>query len=263
MKTRRIIHRVLLVMGLSVIGLLFYYTMWIITDEELRSDIVNGFPWGSWGMLVDYIACCLFTTVVTLYYWHSQERAEWERDCFRMQALENQLSPHFVFNNFSILADLIETEPKRASEFLMNLSRVYRYTLSHLNSPLVSIQEELEFIDRYLSLLRQRFGNGIQVLIFPEVSCAKGSLPPATIQMLIENAIKHNVHTQSHPLIIRVTCHDGHISVCNNKCPMPDVESTNVGHHNIVERYRLLTSKSVTVDDRPDEYCVTIPLITD
>lgn len=263
MKTRRIVHRVLLVMGLSVIGLLFYYIMWIITDEEVRKDVANGFPWNSWGMLVDYIACCLFTTVVTLYYWHSQERAERERDCLRMQVLDNQLSPHFVFNNFSILADLIETDQKRASEYIMNLSKVYRYTLSHLDHRLVSLQEELEYLERYLSLLRQRFGEGIQVLIEDEVASTNGNLPPATLQMLIENAIKHNEHTLAHPLIIRVTRSGKYISVCNRKRLIANTESTNVGHHNIVERYRLLTSQKVTVENRDDEYCVTIPLINE
>ena len=251
----------MLVMGLSLIGLLFYYVLWIITDEEIRQDVVNGFPWNSWGMLVDYIACCLLTTIVTLYYWRSRERAERERDRFRMQALENQLTPHFVFNNFSILADLIEVDPKRASDYLMNLSKVYRYTLSHLDHTLVTLQDELDFLDRYLALLRQRFGNGIQVNISPDIYDIQGKLPPATLQMLIENAIKHNEHTQAHPLIINVSSNKGHICVSNHKRPIINVDSTNVGHHNIVERYRLLTSQKVKVENKEHEYSVTIPLL--
>ena len=69
MKTKRIIHSVLLVLGLSVVGLLFYYALWLLTDEEMREALENGWPWNSWMVLVDYAACCLFTTVVTLYYW--------------------------------------------------------------------------------------------------------------------------------------------------------------------------------------------------
>ncbi len=224
--------------------------------------IQHGWPWQSWEMLVDYAACCLFTTVVTLYYWRSREKAERERDKFRLQALENQLSPHFVFNNFSILADLIEVDSKRALDYLMNLSKVYHYTLSHLDHETVPLQEELEFLKRYMSLLEQRFGEGIQVRIADEVNQCEGSLPPATLQILIENAIKHNEHTNLHPLIIEVTAKDKYISVSNQKRHITTADSTHVGQHNIVERYRLLTRKKVEIHETTNNYCVTIPLIT-
>ena len=261
MKLKRIIHSVLLVLGLSVLGLLFYYAMWLITDEDFREMLKYGWPWNSWMVLVDYAACCLFTTVVTLYYWRSREKAERERDKFRLQALENQLSPHFVFNNFSILADLIEVDPKRASAYLMNLSKVYRYTLSHLDHDMVTLQEELAFLDRYLALLHQRFGEGIQVRIADEVTQLQGKLPPAALQMLIENAIKHNEHTLTRPLIIDVNAEGQRISVSNKKQLITNAESTSVGQHNIVERYRLLTSQKVVINDTQDEYHVSIPLI--
>ena len=261
MRIRRILQGVPLVLGLSVVGLLFYYSLWLLTDEEIRQELKDGWPWNSWMVLVDYAACCLFTTVVTLYYWRSRERTERERDRFRLQAMENQLSPHFVFNNFSILADLIEVDPKRASEYLMNLSKVYRYTLSHLDHNTVTLQEELAFLDRYLALLQQRFGVGIQVRIAPEVTRLQGKLPPAALQMLIENAIKHNEHTVARPLVIDVTTDGQHISVSNSKQPITSEASANVGQHNIVERYRLLTSRKVVIDDTPQSYCATIPLI--
>ena len=261
MKVKRILHGVLLVLGLSVIGLLFYYLMWLITDEEFRDMLKQGWPFTSGMILLDYAACCLLTTLITLYYWRSREKAERERDKFRLQALENQLSPHFVFNNFSILADLIEVDPKRASAYLMNLSKVYRYTLQHLDHSTVSLQEELEFLQRYLALLHQRFGDGIVVEIRPDVTQRQGALPPAALQMLIENAIKHNEHTTARPLHIFVTSDEGHISVSNRKQPITTAESTLVGLHNIAERYRLLTDQKVIISDTTDEYCVTIPLI--
>ncbi|MBP3246250.1 MAG: sensor histidine kinase [Prevotella sp.] len=261
MKAKRILHGVLVVLGLSVIGLLFYYLMWLITDEEFRVMLKQGWPFTSGMVLVDYAACCLLTTVITLYYWRSREKAERERDKFRLQALENQLSPHFVFNNFSILADLIEVDPKRASAYLMNLSKVYRYTLQHLDHSTVSLQEELDFLQRYLALLQQRFGDGIVVEIRPDVTQRQGALPPAALQMLIENAIKHNEHTTARPLHIFVTSDEGHISVSNRKQPITTAESTYVGQHNISERYRLLTDQKVMISDSQDEYCVTIPLI--
>jgi LytS/YehU family sensor histidine kinase len=138
---------------------------------------------------------------------------------------------------------------------------VYRYTLSHLDHNTVTLQEELEFLCQYLALLEQRFGEGIQVRIADDVATCQGKMPPAALQMLIENAIKHNEHTQARPLVINVTTDGSHISVCNKKQPIKTAESTNVGQHNIAERYRLLTRKKVAIRDSQDEYCVTIPLI--
>ena len=143
----------------------------------------------------------------------------------------------------------------------MNLSKVYRYTLSHLDHNTVTLQEELEFLRQYLTLLQQRFGEGIQVKIADDVATTNGKLPPAALQMLIENAIKHNEHTQARPLIIHVTTEGANISVSNKKQSITTAESTNVGQHNIAERYRLLTRKKVVIHDSQDEYCVTIPLI--
>ncbi len=152
-------------------------------------------------------------------------------------------------------------ETERASDYLMNLSKVYRYTLSHLDHSMVSLQEELEFLMRYLALLKQRFGEGIQVRIADEVKDCEGSLPPAALQMLIENAIKHNEHTTARPLVIDVTTDGLCISVSNKKQPITTGESTHVGQHNIAERYRLLTDKKVVIRETADDYCVKIPLI--
>lgn len=261
MDIRRIIHKVIIVLLLSAVGLLFYYALWVITDEEFRQDLLNGSPIGSWIVLVDYISCCLFTTGMTVYYWRSQEKTEKERDKFRLQALENQLSPHFVFNNFSILADLIEVNPKKASVYLMNLSKVYRYTLSHLDHTTVSLQEELEFLNRYLALLEERFGESITVKIAPNVTAMQGSLPPAALQILIENAIKHNEHTTANPLVIDVIGSENSLCVINRKRTIPVDESSAIGQSNIIERYRLLTREQVIIKDTYEHYSVTIPLI--
>ena len=114
---------------------------------------------------------------------------------------------------------------------------------------------------RYLALLKQRFGEGIQVRIADEVIHSEDSVPPAALQMLIENAIKHNEHTLALPLIINVTTDGQRISVSNKKQPITTGESTHVGQHNIAERYRLLTNKKVEISETADDYCVTIPLI--
>lgn len=261
MKMKKWIQSVPLVLGLSLVGMVLYYVVWFLLDENAVEYMQNSGSITVWALLIDYLAFCTLTTVVSLYYWRRREKTERERDKFRLQALENQLSPHFVFNNFSILADLIEVDPKRASEYLMNMSKVYRYTLSHLDHDMVSLQEELDFLQRYLALLKQRFGEGIQVDIRTDVTLRQGQLPPAALQVLIENAIKHNEHTVTRPLHIYVTSDETSVSVTNNKQPIATAESTKVGLHNIIERNRLLTNQQVTISDTADDYCVTIPLI--
>ncbi len=261
MKIKRIIHRVLLVLLLSIVGLLFYYSLWLLTDGEFRDEIQNGWPLKSWTIFVDYFACCLFTTVVTIYYWHSREKAEKERDYFRLQVLENQLCPHFVFNNFSILAELIEVNPEKASKYLIDLSKVYRYTLSHLDHSIVSLQEELEFIYRYLALLKERFGDTIQVHIAEDLQNLDGFLPPAALQILIENAIKHNKHTTIFPLEIYITTDEKTICVTNLKRLKTPNESSLIGQNNLIERYKLLTKEKIVITNSNMYYRVTIPII--
>ena len=237
--------------------MVFYYILLMLTEDFFWEDLLD---WPQW-LFVDFLWCFLCAAALSLYYFYRRMRMERERDKFRMQALENQLSPHFVFNNFSILADLIEVNPEKASAYLMDLSKVYHYTLSHLDHETVTLQEELEFLQRYLSLLKQRFSDSIQVEMAPDLADQKGDLPPAALQILIENAIKHNEHTTAHPLIINVTSDGKYIYVSNQKRPITTADKTNIGQHNIIERYRLLTDQEVKISDKQDEYCVRIPLL--
>lgn len=260
MRTKRILYDLLLVLGLTLLAQVIYYALLIVSDtfEYFWEDLK---AWPRW-LLVDFAWCFLVATVAAMLFFWRRTILERERNKYHLQALDNQLSPHFVFNNFSILADLIEVDPQRASSYLMNLTKVYRYALSHLDHDTVTLQEELEFMQHYLALLKQRFGGSIDVRIADDVSAHKGSLPPAALQILIENAIKHNEHTETCPLVINVTADDHHVFVSNNKQPMTAADSVHLGQQNLVERYRLLTWKKVSISDTPDNYCVTIPLIT-
>ena len=168
-----------------------------------------------------------------------------------------------MFNNFSTLAELIEVDPQKASKYLMNLSNVYRYALSHLEHDKVSLQDELTYLRQYLQLLGERFGDTIRVNIAQEVTDGQGSVPPAVLQMMVENAIKHNEHTMAHPLTIDIFGDGRNITVRNNKRLVPVPESTQIGIHNIEERYRLLTRQKVRIEDGSDSYAITVPVIVE
>lgn len=262
MKKKRVLHIILIVAGLSLMSWLLFYLFWFLFDPDLRQEFHKGLSFHPLEMLLDYAVCCFVTFMATIYYLRSYDRAERERDRYKLLALENQINPHFVFNNFSILAELIEVDPQKASKYLMNLSNVYRYALSHLEHDKVSLQDELIYLRQYLQLLSERFGDTIRVNIASEVADGQGSVVPAVLQMMVENAIKHNEHTTAHPLTIDIVGDGQNITVRNSKRLVPVPESTQIGIHNIEERYRLLTRKKVRIEESSDSYAITIPLIT-
>lgn len=261
MKKKRVFYIILIVAVISLMSWLLYYLVWFLFDPDLRMEFYKGWPFHPLEMLLDYAVCCFVTFMATIYYLRSYDRAERERDRYKLLALENQINPHFVFNNFSTLAELIEVDPRKASKYLMNLSNVYRYALSHLEHDKVSLQDELTYLRQYLQLLSERFGDTIRVDISPEVADGQGSVPPAVLQMMVENAIKHNEHTVAHPLTIDISSDGQNITVRNNKRLVPVPESTQIGIHNIEERYRLLTRQKVRIEEESDSYAITIPVI--
>lgn len=262
MKLRNILYRIGLILVLALVWLFSYYLLWYLIDNEFSKEIQDTLSVKAWPLVIDYLLCCILTSLVTFYYSKIKRKTEKERDRFRMLALENQLSPHFVFNNFSILSDLIEVNPKRASEYLLELSKVYRYTLSHLEHSTVSIQLEIDFIHSYVALLKQRFGDTISVNISPDISELRGSVPPAALQTLIENAIKHNEHTASNPLAINLSMSGKRLRVSNRIRLISSIKSSTIGLSNLIERYRLLTREKVIIDESEGFYIVTIPLIS-
>ena len=261
MKQRKLFNEILLVLGLSFVGLLFYYVISLLTDKDFLQEIHNTKSFMLWVMM-DYFFCCLLTAAITFYYWKSRQRTEQERDRYKLMVLDNQLSPHFVLNNLSILASFIEEDQKKALDFLMALARLYRHTLTHIDHVTVPVKEEMDFLKSYITLLEKRFEDCIRITIDAGLEQLNGEIPPASLQLLIENAIKHNEHTEDHPLSISITTDGNNITVSNTKRLISTAKKGSVGQKNIIERYRLLTSKPVRFNDSNDEYCVTIPIIS-
>ena len=261
MKQKKLFNEVLLVLGLSFVGLLFYYVISLLTDKDFLHEILNTKSFMAWVMM-DYFFCCLLTAAITFYYWKSRQRTEQERDRYRLMVLDNQLSPHFVLNNLSILASFIEEDQKKAMDYLMTLARLYRHTLTHIDYVTVPVRDEMDFLKSYMALLEKRFENCIRISIDPGLEHLNGEIPPASLQLLIENAIKHNEHTEAHPLSISITTDGNNITVSNTKRLISTAKKGSVGQKNIIERYRLLTSKPVRFNDSDDKYCVTIPIIS-
>jgi sensor histidine kinase YesM len=182
----------------------------------------------------------------------------------QFEILRNQVNPHFLFNSLNVLSSLVHENPDLASDFIERLSKVYRYLLSNRNQKLVALKEEVSFLHSYLFLLSVRYPDNLRTnLEIPAEYLEKYFIPPATLQILIENVIKHNVVSHKKPLTIRISNkHGNYLTVSNNlQEKLSKTPSTSVGLSNIVERYRYLTRQEVIIEKNNNEFRVRIPLL--
>ncbi len=181
----------------------------------------------------------------------------------KFDALKNQLDPHFLFNSLNVLSSLIEENPVNAQKFTTALSKVYRYVLEQKSKELVTVNEELKFAKTYMLLLKMRFEDSI-VFTMPEASQNPESrVVPLSLQLLLENAVKHNMVTSSKPLNIKIYESNGYLTVENNLQPKQIVKkSTGVGLNNIKQRYQLLTNKKININQQSSTFAVSIPMLT-
>jgi len=177
--------------------------------------------------------------------------------------LRTQVNPHFLFNCFNTLSSLISDDKVQAEKFLDELSKVYRYLLRNNESGMSSLEQEMQFIKSYFKLLKTRYGSGIELSLNIHPGYMELQLPSLSLQLLLENAVKHNVVSKSNPVHVSIqTTDDARIVVENNlNKKMNTLESTGIGLSNIKEKYRLLKQGEVSIEELADIFKVTIPLI--
>jgi tetratricopeptide (TPR) repeat protein len=180
----------------------------------------------------------------------------------RFETLKSQIDPHFLFNAMNTLYTLVETEPKKAREFVSSFSALYRKVLTSRERTIVPVQEELELVHHYLFLQRIRFGESLRVNVEVPAHALKGYLPPFTLQMLLENAIKHNVISAAHPLHITITVEGDHLIVRNDLLPRSSKEAgTGTGLENIRRRYVMLGAAEPTFTVSDPYYTASVPIL--
>lgn len=180
----------------------------------------------------------------------------------KFESLKNQLDPHFLFNSLNVLTSLIGENPNQAEKFTTKLSKVYRYVLEQRNKDLVPISEELTFAKTYMQLLEMRFEDAIEFNILDNVSDGELKMVPLSLQLLLENAVKHNVVSSSKPLVISIYEENNHLIIENNINPKDAIgKSTKVGLQNIADRYGLITDKSVKIENNNTTFKVSLPLL--
>jgi LytS/YehU family sensor histidine kinase len=178
------------------------------------------------------------------------------------QNLTSRLNPHFLFNSLNTLIAIVEEDPKKAVSYVQELSDVYRYVLNTQHGTWIDLSSELKFSKSYINLLKMRFEENLQVTTDIDECNNAHYILPLTVQLLIENAVKHNEISDQLHLHVRIFCQEEHLVVKNNKQTrniMPS--STKVGLHNISERYRFLVNKEVIIEDSENEFMVKIPLV--
>ena len=181
----------------------------------------------------------------------------------KFDALKNQLDPHFLFNSLNVLTSLIEEHPDNAQKFTTSLSKVYRYVLEQKNKDLVTVGEELAFAKTYMSLLKMRFEDSIIFDIPEKASNPESKVVPLSLQLLLENAVKHNIVTANKPLHIKIYEANGNLVVENNLQPKQIIKKgSGVGLSNIMQRYQLLTNKKVNINQQENSFAVAIPMLT-
>lgn len=189
------------------------------------------------------------------------ERLQKERALVQFDNLKNQLNPHFLFNSLTSLNSLIFENQQLASDFLQQLSKVFRYVLQNKEKELVSLETELNFIENYISLLQTRFHKSLQILIKIPPQDKTKQIVPVTLQILIENAIKHNIANEQSPLTIHIFIENDYLHIKNNLQRKSIIETSNkMGLENMKTLYSFLSKNHVEITEDNLFFEVKIPL---
>lgn len=223
----------------------------------------------------NYLVATIITFIVTLvvhlgYFYRSYQENRVKQQKIiagtasaKFESLKNQIDPHFLFNSLNVLSSLIEENPENAQKFTSSLSKIYRYVLEQRDKELVSIEEELAFAKTYMNLLKMRFENSIFYELPEKVSNPEAKIVPLSLQLLLENTVKHNVVSEKKPLHIRIFERDNCLIVQNDlqkKEVLKDRQG--VGLQNIISRYAILTDRKVNITQNEKEFTVELPLLT-
>lgn len=181
----------------------------------------------------------------------------------QFETLKNQIDPHFLFNSLNVLSSLIEENPENAQRFTTSLSKIYRYVLEQKDKELVSVQEEIAFAKTYMNLLKMRFENSVFYELPHNLPDDKCRVVPLSLQLLLENTIKHNVVSAQRPLNIKIFIENGYLVVENNLQKKEVLQDRRgVGLQNIVSRYAILTARNVLVEETEKYFRVKLPILT-
>jgi len=258
-----VFYLIILLMSVLIFFLLTLFA-YLRNDYDL-SNLMGDMIAGSRGWLVGATIGILIGTLVFFYsQWQvamkNEQKLREEKLIFQYETIRNQVNPHFLFNSLNTLSSLINGNTA-AESFINQLSSIYRYVLENHNTETVSLESEIEFVKKYFSLQKIRYEEKVELDI-QSIEMNKYRILPVSLQILIENALKHNSATRENPLRINILMEDEYITVKNDLQKKLTFESSpGTGLRNLAERLRLITQKEMKVIETKDEFIVKIPLI--
>jgi sensor histidine kinase YesM len=240
-------------------------------------NILHGYTWAQnlnpLKLNIIYVSLInlFFHLVNAVFFFFKEYRTQWQEAeelrrnsaMAEMEMIKSQINPHFLFNNLNVLSGMVIKDNPEANKFIEEFSKVYRYILNNQQKELVELNSELEFIQPYIFLLKKRFNEGLEVDITIADKYKQLYVVPAAIQMLIENAIKHNVISRHKPLHIEIHSNGNNTLIVKNNLQLRTalVPSSRIGLQNIRRRYEIISDRSINVQQSEKEFEVTLPLL--
>ncbi len=248
-----------------IVSILFPYVvhkyLFHQTGQTLKSNVAyNAF----FALSIDLIIISIYYSRYLVFYWkkalkkyEETKRAHLEA---KYEALKNQVNPHFLFNSLNTLTGIVEQEPEKAVDFIKKLSDIYRYVLEQRDKELVTLREEMDFVENYIFLAKMRHGEGFKVTI--DIEFPQKYILPLGIQMLVENSIKHNIISDNMPLNIFIKSDDKYVVVENNLQRKKIIGTKSpIGLENLKKRYEYLSQETVEVKEDENSFIVKVPII--
>ena len=259
--------------GSFIVSILAIFLLRIFEDVVVEGKAFSVFFQNE--VLANYLVSVIITFFVTLafhiffFYKSYQENKVKQQKIIagtasaKFESLKNQIDPHFLFNSLNVLSSLIEENPENAQRFTTSLSKIYRYVLEQKDKELVSVEEELAFAKTYMNLLKMRFENSLFYELPSTITNPESKVVPLSLQLLLENTVKHNVVSEHRPLHIRIFMEGDYLAIQNDYQKKEVLqERKGVGLQNIINRYGIITNRKVLIEQNQQTFTVKIPVLT-
>ncbi|MFV8359789.1 2TM domain-containing protein [Flavobacterium sp. LS1P3] len=254
--------------SLAVIFLMHVFEVVVYNKNSFDYFLANEKPSSYLGSIIITFFVTLSIYTISFYKAYNENKVKEQKIIAgtanaKFESLKNQIDPHFLFNSLNVLSSLIEENPDNAQRFTISLSKIYRYVLEQKDKELVSVEEELAFAKTYMNLLKMRFENSLFYELPTTAINPDGKVVPLSLQLLLENTVKHNVVSEQRPLHIRIYVEGDYLAVQNDYQKKEVLqERQGVGLQNIVNRYGIITNRKVLIIQNEKTFTVKIPLLT-
>ena len=256
------------IVSLVVIFLLHVFEEVIYNGNSFDYFLANEKPSNYLGSIIITFFVTLSVYAISFYKAYNENKVKEQKIIAgtanaKFESLKNQIDPHFLFNSLNVLSSLIEENPENAQRFTTSLSKIYRYVLEQKDKELVSVDEELAFAKTYMNLLKMRFENSLFYDLPATAINPEAKVVPLSLQLLLENTVKHNVVSEQRPLHIRIYVEGDYLAVQNDYQKKEVLqERQGVGLQNIINRYGIITKRKVLIAQNEKTFTVKIPILT-